>query len=393
MPVFAIADNIFSPLGFTTEENFGQLLAGASGIRQHELPAIHKLGFYASLIPEVPTIEGSDFTRFELMIIHSIADALRNTSVYITDTSTGIIISTTKGNISLLESEYSSSGENVYSHASVDKHDAYRHASVRKRLPLHYSAQQIASYFSNPNQPVVVSNACISGLTALITAKRMIEAGIYKNVVVAGADTISSFVFSGFNAFQAISSQPCKPYDIARNGVTLGEAAGTIILSDNPGKEGIQLAGGGASNDANHISGPSRTGEELNMAMQKAMAEAGLKAADIDFISAHGTATVYNDEMESKAITLAGLQNVPVNSLKGYFGHTLGAAGIIESVIALQTMKSNTVLPTKGFEELGVPMPINVIDKTFSLEVNSCLKTASGFGGCNAAVVWTRMRG
>lgn len=366
MPVFAIADNIFSPLGTTTQENFGQLLQGMSGIRHHSLPAIHNASFYGSLIAEVPIVEGHDFTRFERMLVHSIADALKDTDVDMTDASTGLVISTTKGNISLLEQEN----------------------TAQEKLPLSYPAHQIAQYFGNPNQPVVVSNACISGLTALITAKRMIEAGLYKNVVVAGADTITSFVFSGFNAFQAIGSQPCKPYDMARNGVTLGEAAGTIVLSSTPANGAIKLAGGGASNDANHISGPSRTGQELNMAMQKAMSEAGLGAAGIDFISAHGTATVYNDEMESKAITLAGLQHVPVNSLKGYFGHTLGAAGIIESVVALQGMKTDTVLATRGFEQLGVPMPINVVAETLRLKINTCLKTASGFGGCNAAVVW-----
>jgi 3-oxoacyl-[acyl-carrier-protein] synthase-1 len=369
MPVFAIADNIFSPLGDTTEENFQHMLDGRSGIQFHELPAIHKQGFYASLISEIFPINGYDFTKFELMLIHSISDAVQKAGIDMTSASTGIILSTTKGNISLLEQD------NVQ----------------EEKLPLHYSAERIAKYFGNLNQPVIVSNACISGLTALITGKRMIEAGLYENIVVAGADTISSFVFSGFNAFQAVSNQPCRPYDKRRNGVTLGEAAGTIVLSNSPKHKSIQLAGGGASNDANHISGPSRTGAELNIAMQKAIAEAGISSKDIQYISAHGTATVYNDEMESKAITLAELQNAPVNSLKGYFGHTLGAAGIIESAIVLESIRTSTVLPTIGFEELGVPMPINVIDKTLPLSITSCLKTASGFGGCNAAVVWKYM--
>jgi 3-oxoacyl-[acyl-carrier-protein] synthase-1 len=369
MAVFAIADNIYSPLGTTTDENFQQMLAGRSGIQFHQRPAIHKLGFYASLIENVPEIDRNSFTKFERMLIFSIKDALSQCQANIGAADTAVIISTTKGNISLLETDNSISTE---------------------QLSLTESAKKIAKYFGNSNPPIIVSNACISGLTALITAKRMLTAGMYKTVVVAGSDVISSFVFSGFNAFQAISNQPCKPYDAARNGVTLGEAAGTIILTTEKPPDGIELSGGGASNDANHISGPSRTGAELNMAIQNALLEANLSSSEIDFISAHGTATIYNDEMESKAITLASLQNAPVNSLKGYFGHTLGAAGIIESAIVINSLKTNTILPTMGYDNLGVPMPINVVKNSLELPLKHCLKTASGFGGCNAAVIWSK---
>ena len=366
MPVYIAAHNIVSPLGNTTDSNFNELLKGQSGIRQHALAGIHDQPFYASLLPEQSEEDNSKaYTKFERMLIHSISAALNNSEVDITKASTGIVISTTKGNISLIETKNS---------------PAYK-------LPLHYTAKIIAAHFGNPNQPAVVSNACISGLTALITAKRMIEAGLYKNVVVAGADVITSFVFSGFNAFQAISPDACKPYDAARNGVTLGEAAATIILSARG--EGTRLAGVAGSNDANHISGPSRTGEELKIAMLKAMTDAGLTSKNIDFISAHGTATLYNDEMEAKAIALAGLQSVPVNSLKGYYGHTLGAAGLLESVIAIQSMKTSTILPTLGFKNLGVSQPIHVSDKIETKSINHCLKTASGFGGCNAAVIFS----
>ena len=115
-----------------------------------------------------------------------------------------------------------------------------------------------------------------------------------------------------------------------------------------------------------------------------------LSAKEIDFISAHGTATIYNDEMEAKAITLAGLQAVPVNSLKGYYGHTLGAAGIIESIVTLLSMKENTILPTLGFKQIGVTNPVNVSTAVQKISLNHCLKTASGFGGCNAALVFSK---
>jgi 3-oxoacyl-[acyl-carrier-protein] synthase-1 len=237
---------------------------------------------------------------------------------------------------------------------------------------------------------MLVSNACISGLTALITGKRLLDAGIYKNVVVAGADTISSIVFSGFNAFMAISAAPCKPYDADRSGVTLGEAAATIILSTQKKDGSIEFKSGAGSNDANHISGPSRTGLELSIAIQKALAQAGLTSDDIDFISAHGTATLYNDEMEAKAIHLSQLEEKPVNSLKGYYGHTLGAAGIIESVISIESLRTGKLIGTKGYENPGVSLPIRVANRVIEADLNYCLKTASGFGGCNAAVVFSR---
>jgi 3-oxoacyl-[acyl-carrier-protein] synthase-1 len=233
---------------------------------------------------------------------------------------------------------------------------------------------------------VLISNACISGLTALITGKRLIESGRFKNVVVAGADLVTRFVYSGFNAFHAISNEACKPYDADRKGVTLGEAAATIILSSK-GRGAIRLSGNGGSNDANHISGPSRTGAELSMAMKRAITAAGLETRHIDYISAHGTATLYNDEMEAKAINLTNLQDTPVNSLKGYFGHTLGAAGILESVIAIQSMKTGILLPTLGFTKPGVPEKIAVLSSMVKKPVKHCLKTASGFGGCNAAII------
>ena len=127
------------------------------------------------------------------------------------------------------------------------------------------------------------------------------------------------------------------------------------------------------------------------MASKKAIEEAGVKVDGIDFVSAHGTATVYNDEMESKAFNWLGVQNVPLNSFKGYWGHTLGAAGIIEIAAAAHSMRNNELYKSAGYQELGTPEPLNVIKEYQNAEVNTVLKTASGFGGCNAATVLTKV--
>jgi 3-oxoacyl-[acyl-carrier-protein] synthase-1 len=138
------------------------------------------------------------------------------------------------------------------------------------------------------------------------------------------------------------------------------------------------------------ITFPSRTGEELSQVINKVIHDASVSANDINFISAHGTATIYNDEMEAKAFSLANLQGVPVNSLKAYYGHTLGAAGLIESIITIQSMKKNIVLPSKGFQQKGVTTGINICNTLQHVSLKNCLKTASGFGGCNAAVVFSK---
>ncbi|MEJ7587135.1 MAG: beta-ketoacyl synthase N-terminal-like domain-containing protein [Ferruginibacter sp.] len=373
--VFIVADNIISPLGITTEENFSNLTKGISGIREHVNTALSAQPFFASLLDEHTNLldeKTNSFTRFEKLLIASISDALKNCNVDIKDKKTILIISTTKGNVSLIEN------------GVVD-------AGLKRRVALHSSAELIGKYFHCGSEPLVVSNACISGLVAMLVGKRLLQSGGYDHAVVAGGDVITKFVLSGFESFQATSSVPCKPFDAARNGINLGEGAGTVILSAGENNSrGIRITGGSVSNDANHISGPSRTGQELCQAICKAMEEAAVSDHDIGLICAHGTATVYNDEMEALAISLANLQAVPVNSLKGYFGHTLGAAGIIESVVSIHSLKENLVLPSLGFSQSGVSKPLNVSTALQNTPLINCLKTASGFGGCNAAIIFNK---
>ncbi|MEP6726264.1 MAG: beta-ketoacyl synthase N-terminal-like domain-containing protein [Bacteroidota bacterium] len=374
--VYVVSDNIISPVGNTAAGNFNALLNNESGIKEHVLPAISPVPFYASLMEEdlserilmAPDV----YTKFEQLIILSVIQASQNSGVDISSPETILIISSTKGNVSLLETSEVS-------------------ATLKENISLYTSAKKIGAYFKLLNTPLIISNACISGLTALLTGKRLLEMGQYKHAVVAGADIISSFILSGFQSFQAISTQPCRPFDAARNGINLGEAAATIVLSTEINNNEIKLTGGAVTNDANHISGPSRSGQELCMAINKALRQAHVSPADIGFISAHGTATVYNDEMEAKAFSLAGMEAIPLNSLKGYYGHTLGAAGIVESVIAIHSLQQNKMIATRGFHQTGVTKPVTVCAATMPLVANHCLKTASGFGGCNAALVFSKI--
>jgi 3-oxoacyl-[acyl-carrier-protein] synthase I len=365
--VYVVADNIYSPLGSDTRANIEALKQGRSGIQLHR-GNLSPDPFYASLFDTTTKIEDESKTFFEQIVFASAHDAIKKAGVKPSDKKTGFILSSTKGNISLIE--------NVQSEIYPEK-----------RIALHASASLVARELGFDSEPLVVSHACISGLLAMITGMRLIQSGLYDNLVITGADIITSFIYSGFRSFQAISQNPCRPCDAARDGISLGEAAATVVLSANKQPGAILLRGGSVSNDANHISGPSRTGEELWLAIRRALEQSGISAKDIDFISAHGTATRYNDEMEAKAIHLASMEKIPVNSLKGYYGHTLGAAGILESIVTIHSMKENIIFPTLGFATAGTEMPVNIVKELSKSDLRRTLKTASGFGGCNAAMV------
>lgn len=371
-PVYHLSSGIFSPYGNTAAAAFKAIANGEIAIRQIE--AADGSTFYGSALHtgQLELLRAmQDLSPLEAMCVIAVEDAMRTISIDLQSSNCVFVFSSTKGNIEWL-------GE---------REDKY--------IYLHHSAATIAGYFKNPNKPVVVSNACISGSMALLTAKRMIDAGKYKHAIVIGADRLTGFVLDGFRSFQAVAPGFCRPFDRDRQGINLGEAAACIVLSnelnetDNPI---AILAGGALTNDANHLSGPSRTGAELATAITSAIEEANILPKDIAAISAHGTATIYNDEMESKALNIAGVAHASLHSLKGYIGHTLGAAGVIESIIANMAMQQNTLLASPNYEHIGVPEPVNVQQQTATAHYDYLLKTASGFGGCNAALVWKAVR-
>jgi 3-oxoacyl-[acyl-carrier-protein] synthase-1 len=367
--VYVVADSIFSPLGTTTAANFSRLTAGTSGVRRQDRPEFSDQPFYAALFEPAEIRDDGGYTKFEELLISSIGKVLVDAGIDPADPRTILVVSTTKGNISLLESGIEDPS----------------------KLSLSGSARRVANGIGFIHPPIVISNACISGVLALVHAMRLIRSGRYDTAVVAGADVISRFVLSGFGSFQAISAGRCKPFDEARDGINLGEGAGAVVLSGNRRYQGhLRLRGGSVGNDANHISGPSRTGAELAQVITHSLADAGCSPGEIDFISAHGTATPYNDEMEARAITLAGVKEAPVNSLKAYYGHTLGAAGLIESIVTMQSMREDLVIPSLGYDTCGVTTPLNVCTTLSSAHLDHCLKTASGFGGCNAALVMSK---
>lgn len=368
---YIIADNIISPLGETSEENYLSVKAGRSGIRAYE-PGTCNIpeGFNASLL----------FEDFETLVLKSaqkaIANALKNIAnelktmgnaqLELKGKRTAFILSSTKGNI-------------------------------EENISLADSAQRIASQLGIDSQPIVVCNACISGLSALILGNRLIDSGLYDAAIVCGCDTPRQFILSGFQSLKALSPEPCRPFDMERMGLNLGEAAATLILSKNPIQGNSWRMGDGfIRNDAFHISTPSKTADGLYLSLQRTLEsftkEISSTCKQIDlkehlaFINAHGTATLFNDQMESVAIGRAGLSDLPANAYKSFWGHTMGAAGILETIISMKAIDDDTILGTRGFSELGVSGKMNICAENRPTDKKGFIKMLSGFGGCNATI-------
>ena len=362
--VYKIADNILSPLGATTAENYQAVKAGRSALARYDQRwSLPDKVLTASLFSQEQEQQFliSGLSRFESMVVTSVREALSQTTLDVSQPNVILIISTTKGDVELLEE-----------------------SPEADHLSPADSAQRIARELGFTTEPIVVCNACISGLSALILASRLLEDGQYDYAVVCGADSQSRFIVSGFQSLKALSPEPCRPFDMERMGLNLGEAAATMILSKGVGD--WTLGPGAIRNDATHISNPAKNGEGSCLALKTIVDDNDKES--LAFINAHGTATIFNDQMESVAIERAGLADIPVNAYKGCYGHTMGAAGVLETILSMAALDDQTILATQGFEELGVSGHISLSAFHQSTSKSAFVKMLSGFGGCNAALLF-----
>jgi 3-oxoacyl-[acyl-carrier-protein] synthase II len=242
-----------------------------------------------------------------------------------------------------------------------------------------------------------VSASCASSTVAVAHGATLIESGLARSVLVCCADLITEFVFSGFSALKALSPFPCRPFDSDRKGLSLGEGAAALLLMkaeqarlENRKPLG-RVLGWGITNDATHITAPAKSGRGLVQAVDRALKSAGLKPDAIAAVSAHGTGTVYNDLMELRAFRqVFGSRKVPMHSIKGSIGHTLGAAGGIEVIMGLKALTARTVPPTVGFENPEDGAGGRISREPQTVAGDYLLTTNSGFGGVNAAIVLGR---
>lgn len=239
-----------------------------------------------------------------------------------------------------------------------------------------------------------INGACASSTVGLCVGANLIERGEAESVLVVGADWVSRFTFSGFAALRALSKTKCRPFDINRDGLALGEAAAAVQLVSkkeamNSGlKMEAVLMGWGIANDANHITGPARDGRGLSDAIRSALSQANLSAEDISAFCAHGTGTIYNDAMELSAIeNVFGDRCLPLFSIKGALGHTLGAAGALEAAISIKAAQKRLIPPTYGLVTPEKRVDGKALNDVQKLKGDTVLTSNSGFGGLNAALI------
>ena len=332
---YKIADNILSPLGETTQQNYEAVKAGRSALERHDQRWALPESVTASLFSEEQEkrFAVNGLSRFQSMVVTSIRQAHSQTTLDVSQPNVVLILSTTKADVELLEQIPS----------QQDRSEEVTPAE---------SALMIARELGFTTQPIVVCNACISGLSALILANRLLEDGQYDYAVVCGADSQSRFIVSGFQSLKALSTEPCRPFDMERIGLNLGEAAATMILSRQTETDAVwTISRGAVRNDACHISNPVKNGEGSYRALTAAIGNHS--SEELAFVNAHGTATIFNDQMES---------------------------------VAMAAIDDHTILGTRGYEERGVSGKIQLSADNQPTSKTAFVKMLSGFGGCNAAV-------
>lgn len=292
--------------------------------------------------------------------------------------------------------------------SSIDRTEtAYRHLDEAGNLPAEYLQEAVF----NPHAPglyvahrlqlhgptMTINTACSSSAKVFATAARWLQAGVVDAVLVGGADTLCLSVLQGFHSLQLVSQQPCRPFDAERDGINLGEAAGFALLA-RADIEGIDhtdicLSGYGESSDAHHMSHPHPQGAGARLAIEQALARADLAAADIDYINLHGTASQANDHIEGNLVGQMFGPKTLTSSTKGWTGHTLGAAGILEAIFAVEALASDLVPGTLNLQQLDPAISISMSAANSRRTLEHVMTNSFGFGGNNACLIFSKTAG
>ncbi|KVC79923.1 beta-ketoacyl-[acyl-carrier-protein] synthase family protein [Burkholderia ubonensis] len=252
----------------------------------------------------------------------------------------------------------------------------------------------VRAYFALRGPALAVSSACSSGAKVFGSARRMLEAGLIDAAVVGGVDSLCLTTLYGFNSLELLSRRPCRPFDVARDGISIGEAAAFALVERVPAPDALDdsavlLLGIGESSDAHHMSSPHPDGRGARDAIEQALASAGLGAADIDYINLHGTATPSNDAAEGRAIG-ALFPQTPCSSTKGATGHTLGAAGALEAVVAAVALRGQFVPAGVNTTHPDPALATDYVLASRDARVRAVLSNAFGFGGTNCSLILGR---
>jgi len=324
--------------------------------------------------------------RASHMMIHALKEAMMQAPEFAPELT---VIGTTSGGMSY--------GEQYY--RSLRQSGNLRHAptwiaNYPAQKPV-IDAQEKILGVSVPCQ--VIANACASGTNAIGHAFECVRSGRYQRVLTGGYDALSELVFTGFDSLQASTPEKCRPFDRSRAGMVLGEGAAILALEnlelaqERGAPVLAEIVGYGISTDNFHITQPNPSGVGARQAMERALHSAQISADDVDYINAHGTATIFNDAAEGKAIS-ALFNGVPVSSTKSMMGHSLGAAGAVEAVVCLLALRDQFLPPNINFGALDSNLDLNIVaNESRPAVVRTALSNSFGFGGTNASILLRRV--
>jgi 3-oxoacyl-[acyl-carrier-protein] synthase II len=388
--VAVVAAGIVSPLGFGLDETLGSLREAKDCVSNVTAFPVDRCRCQtAGQVPAGPLAEANQYQRHPerlhrvaRMMILALKEALEQAGDFQPELT---VVGTTSGGMTF--------GEQYYR----DLKNGRKSSRQAPSLIANYTPQkpvmdaQEAFGIGAPCQ--VIANACASGTNAIGHAFNGVRSGRYQRVLTGGYDAISELVFVGFDSLQASTPDRCRPFDSERSGMVLGEGAAVLALENFEAaqKRGAtilaEVIGYGISTDNFHLTQPDPSGAGARSAMEAALQSAGISAAEIDYINAHGTATLFNDASEGKAIA-ALFDGVPVSSTKGMMGHSLGAAGAIEAVISLLALRHQLLPPNINFRHGDAGLDLNIVANSARTgKVRTVLSNSFGFGGTNASII------
>ncbi|MBI5236501.1 MAG: beta-ketoacyl-[acyl-carrier-protein] synthase family protein [Deltaproteobacteria bacterium] len=372
---------LITPLGTGVNEFWGKLIAGRDAVQ--EITTFDSTPYASHTAAEVSGVSFKGGDRWLYFLDTAFKGALIDSGLFARPRAlegAGIHVGTVLGGILAGQQAWAGCGA---------KPSSYH---------LYSGAGHLAEKYGLKGDTLTVSTACASGTDALGIAYRRILWGKADIIIAGGADTLSEFAFSGFNALRALTKTKARPFDKNRDGLVLGEGACFLVLeeqgfAERRGAQCYGLVSGYASrSDARHLTAPDREGAGLAWAIQAALASSGLKRPG--YINAHGTGTPYNDVMETKAIKSAfgqGAYEIPISSVKAMIGHSFGAGGAIEAAVCLLALKHGCLPPTINYQEKDQDCDLDYVPlKARETAIDSAMSLSAGFGGQNAALTFEK---
>jgi 3-oxoacyl-[acyl-carrier-protein] synthase II len=392
--VAVVAAGVVSPLGFGLTETLNSLRMARDcisavtrfSVSECRCKTAGQVSDDRLLADSNKSLRSKRMHRASHMTIHALREAMTQVPQFKPELT---VIGTTSGGMSY--------GEQFY--RSLRQSEHLRHApswiaNYPAQKPV-IDAQQEVLGISGPCQ--VIANACASGTNAVGHAFECVRSGRYQRVLAGGYDALSELVFTGFDSLQASTPDKCRPFDRHRAGMVLGEGAAILALEnlDLARRRGApvlaEIAGYGISTDNFHITQPDPSGVGARQAMERALLSAQISSEEVDYINAHGTATIFNDAAEGRAIG-ALFNGVPVSSTKSMMGHSLGAAGAVEAIVCLLALQDQFLPPNINFGTLDDHLDLNIIaNESRAAVVRTALSNSFGFGGTNASILMRRI--